>query len=82
LAYNLGPYYSEKYNSISIATIFSQAKPNGASLAKAEHEHEHLSNRVFKNYEEIVKCCAVAWNSFVDEEGNIKSLCSRAWAQV
>ncbi len=45
-------------------------------------KHEHLSNRVFKNYEEIVKSCAVAWNSFVDEEGNIKSLCSRAWAQV
>ena len=45
-------------------------------------KHENLSNRVFKNYEEIIKCCAIAWNSFVDEEGNIKSLCSRAWAQV
>jgi transposase len=45
-------------------------------------KHEYLSNRVFKNYNEIVKSCALAWNSFVDEEGNIKSLCSRAWAQV
>lgn len=39
-----------------------------------------LSNRVFKNYNEIVKSCAKAWNSFCDEDGNIKSLCSRAWA--
>lgn len=45
-------------------------------------KHGSLSNRVFKNYEEIVESCALAWNSFCDEEGNIKSLCSRAWAKV
>lgn len=45
-------------------------------------KHGSLSNRVFKNYDEIVKSCVVAWNSFCDEEGNIKSLCSRAWAQI
>lgn len=38
-----------------------------------------LSNRTFKNYDEIVSCCVKAWNSFCDKEGNIKSLCSRAW---
>lgn len=45
-------------------------------------KHGSLSNRIYKNYDEIVECCATAWNSFVDGEGNIKSLCSRAWAVV
>ena len=37
-----------------------------------------FSNRVFKDYDEIVDACSKAWNSFVDEEGIIQSLCSRA----
>lgn len=45
-------------------------------------KHGSLSNRVFKNYDEIVESCVQAWNSFCDEEGNIKSLCSRSWAKI
>jgi len=45
-------------------------------------KHGSLSNRIYKNYDEIVDCCSDAWNSFVDGEGNINSLCSRAWAVV
>lgn len=45
-------------------------------------KHGFLSNRVYKDYDEIVDCCVKAWNSFCDEEGNIKSLCSRSWAQL
>jgi transposase len=45
-------------------------------------KHSQLSNRVFKNYNEIVKACVQAWNSFCDEDGNIRSLCSRAWAKL
>ncbi len=45
-------------------------------------KHGSLSNRVYKNYEEILDCCSDAWNSFVDDEGSINSLCSRAWAVV
>jgi transposase len=41
---------------------------------------EHLTNTTFKNYEDIVERCSNAWNSFCDEDGNIKQLCSRAWA--
>ncbi len=40
----------------------------------------HLSNCCFTGYEDIVEKCSDAWNSFCDEEGNIKSLCSRSWA--
>lgn len=43
-------------------------------------KHADLTNKAFKSYEEIVDCCAKAWNSFCDEDGNIKKLCTRAWA--
>jgi transposase len=41
---------------------------------------DSLTNTTFKSYEDIVERCAEAWNSFCDEDGNIKQLCSRAWA--
>jgi transposase len=45
-------------------------------------KHDHLSNKVFKNYDEIVSSCVKAWNSFCDTEGNINQLCSRSWAKL
>ena len=33
-----------------------------------------LSNTCFKNYEDIVNSCCNAWNTFCDEEGNIRNL--------
>jgi len=42
---------------------------------------DHLTNTIFKNYNDIVKRCSKAWNSFCNEEGNIKQLCSRAWVK-
>lgn len=41
-----------------------------------------LSNTTFKDYDDIVQSCCEAWNTFCDEEGNIKSLCTRSWAQL
>ena len=41
-----------------------------------------LSNRIFGGYDEIVDACCEAWNSFCDEDGNIKNLCSRNWANI
>jgi len=41
---------------------------------------DSLNNTTFKNYDDIVERCVHAWNSFCDKEGNIKRLCSRAWA--
>ena len=41
---------------------------------------DSLTNTTFKNYDDIVEKCAKAWNSFCDEDGNIKKLCSRSWA--
>lgn len=41
---------------------------------------DSLTNTTFKSYDDIVAKCCKAWNSFCDEDGNIKQLCSRAWA--
>jgi transposase len=38
-----------------------------------------LSNRCFKDYSEILDACSVAWNNFTNENGAIKSLCTRNW---
>lgn len=42
-------------------------------------EHD-LSNRSFKNYDDIVDACSRAWNNLVSEAGRLASLCSREWA--
>ena len=39
-----------------------------------------LSNRSFKNYEDILDACSIAWNNFTEEKGTIKKLCTRDWA--
>ena len=44
-------------------------------------KEKKLTNKTFKNYDDIVNCCVDAWNSFCDEDGNIESLCTRSWAK-
>ena len=39
-----------------------------------------LSNRVFKNYDDIVGHCCFAWNSLIDQPWRIMSLGLRKWA--
>ena len=39
-----------------------------------------LSNRVFKNYEDIVTLCCEAWNKLIDQPDRITSIGWRAWA--
>ena len=39
-----------------------------------------LSNRVFKNYADIVEHCCFAWNSLVDQPWKIMSIGLRKWA--
>ena len=41
----------------------------------------YLSNRVFKNLEEITDACCNAWNEFASEAERIASLTQREWAQ-
>lgn len=44
-------------------------------------EHD-LSNRCFKNYNDIVDACCEGWNKMISEVGRMKSLCSRSWASL
>jgi len=39
-----------------------------------------LSNRVFKNYDDVVAHCAFAWNRLTDQPWRIMSLGLRDWA--
>jgi transposase len=42
----------------------------------------YLSNIVFDNYEAIVDSCCAAWNALIAEQGRIKSIATRSWAEV
>jgi len=43
---------------------------------------DHLTNRTFKNYDDIVETCTNAWNTFCNKDGVISQLCSRSWARI
>lgn len=40
----------------------------------------HLSNRCFKNDEDLLEACSEAWNEFIDQPKTVSSLTSRKWA--
>ena len=42
----------------------------------------HLSNRVFESYTDIVDACCAAWNAIVSEPKRITSIAKRDWASV
>ena len=44
--------------------------------------NNHFSNRVFKDYNEILEVACSAWNDMTNKVGLIKSIASRGWAQV
>jgi transposase len=41
-----------------------------------------LANRCYDSYEQIVDVCCDAWNAFIQIPGAIRSLCTRAWANL
>jgi transposase len=40
----------------------------------------HLSNRCFRDDEDLLNACCEAWNEFSDDPTLVRSLCSRGWA--
>ena len=42
----------------------------------------HLSNRVFKSYNDVLDACCDAWNALVAEPNRIASIATRHWASV
>jgi transposase len=43
---------------------------------------EHLANRCFTGYEDIVQASCDAWNWFVNSPGRVKKLCTRTWSNL
>lgn len=41
-----------------------------------------LSNRSYKDYEDIVKSCCDAWNDYIDIPEAVRRLCTRGWAKT
>ena len=41
-----------------------------------------LKNRCYKDYEDILSAAVEAWQNFTAEDGRIRSLCSRDWANI
>ena len=42
----------------------------------------HLSNRVFDSYDAILSACCDAWQALMATPNRIRSIATRAWAQV
>ena len=42
----------------------------------------HLSNRVFESYTDIVDACCAAWNALIEQPKRITSIATRDWASV
>ncbi len=40
-----------------------------------------LSNRIYKDYDDIVEHCCAAWNKLVDQPWKIMSIGHREWAR-
>ena len=43
---------------------------------------KHLSNRCFKDDEDLLAVCSHAWNDFANQPDFVTSLCSRKWADL
>lgn len=45
-------------------------------------KQNHLSNRCYKDYNDIVDACCKAWNSFADRIDLVQSIGTREWATI
>lgn len=45
-------------------------------------KQRYLSNRCFDDYTDIVETCCAVWNEWEQNIDEIKSLCSRKWADL
>jgi putative transposase len=44
-------------------------------------KQNHLANRVFDTYADIVDACCDAWNALIEQPERIRSIASRSWAK-
>lgn len=73
----------KKFNNISLLLL----PPASPELNPTEQvwqvlRNEHLANRCYEGYNEIISACCDAWNAFVDTPNRVKDLCSRSWSNL
>ena len=81
-----GWHTTKKINRFDNITLMS-LPPASPELNPTEQVWEQLkdrelSNRCFKDEEDIMDCCCEAWNNFTDEKEAVRNLCSRNWADL
>ena len=69
------------------AATRQRRRPYSPELNPAENiwqflRQNHLSNRVFESYTNIVDACCAAWNALIEEPKRITSIATRDWASV
>src|SRR3984893_19104339 len=42
----------------------------------------YLSNRVFRDYDDVVEASSSAWNKLIAEQGRIESIGTRSWTKI
>ena len=72
-----------KFNNITLLPL----PPTSPELNPQEQvwqqlRNRYLANRTYKDYEDIVNTCSIAWNNFVNEKNTIRNLCQREWATL
>lgn len=73
----------KKFDNISLLPLPSAAPElNPTEQVWQSLRSDHLANRCYKDYDEIVTVCCNAWNTFVDTPNRVKTLCSRSWANI
>jgi hypothetical protein len=70
----------KKHQPSSPVALFPELKP--AENIWQFLRQNHLSNRVFESYTDIVDACCAAWNALVAEPKRITSISTRGWASV
>jgi hypothetical protein len=61
--------------------VFNRVE-NGSFRWVSYQRQNHLSNRIFETYTDIVDACCAAWNAIVSEPKRIASIAIRDWASV
>ena len=81
-----GWHITKAFNCFDNVTILP-LPPYSPELNPVEQLWQHLkqrylSNRCFKDYNEIVDECCNAWNGVLNEAGFIQYLCDRKWIKL
>ena len=76
-------WHGEKYNRENLTLM--HLPPYSPELNPVEQvwawlKKKKLSNRCYKNYDDIVDAACEAWNVFEEDVDLIKSMCTRSWA--